>query len=166
LTRIPFQERKTLCRNTGQQLEWLSCWNIEAHFTQESSNAEGAPKRQLQRIAPYSFSRILPESGANWRATDFMAEQHIDLNLRERREFPESLTQTIRDLANGKKPSGVCTSISKAIAMTSDQPCGSNEFFVQLDNLRTSRELNTRGLIAELKILAVIWSASNYRKSN
>jgi len=98
-------------------------------------------------IAPFlpeDPARIRRESGA----TDFMTEQHIDLNLRERREFPESLTQTIRDLANGKKPRGVCTSISKAIAMTSDQPCGSNEFFVQVGNLRTSRELKTRGLSA------------------
>ncbi len=72
---------------------------------------------------------------------------HIDLNTRELRSYGASLHKTILDVAAGKKPDGVCWDVSRAIEATSD-PLAPNEFYLQLDGLRTSRELGTRGLIA------------------
>jgi HK97 family phage major capsid protein len=72
---------------------------------------------------------------------------HVDLSARELRDYGASLHRSILDLAGRKKASGVAGDVSRAIAATSDQ-LSDRELYVQLDGLRTSRELNTRGLSA------------------
>jgi HK97 family phage major capsid protein len=75
-------------------------------------------------------------------------QQHIDLSSRELRDYGSSLHRSILDLAANKKVSGVAGDVSKAIAATSDRTLGPGEMFVQLDGLRTTRELAERGLSA------------------
>jgi HK97 family phage major capsid protein len=77
----------------------------------------------------------------------------IDLSRSEQREYAGSLHKTILDLAQRKKPSGAAWSVSQAIAAKSEESLGPNEFFIPLDALRTSRELNTRGLSAGVENL-------------
>src|SRR5438045_303399 len=71
---------------------------------------------------------------------------HIPLSQRDIRDYGASLYRSILDLANRKKPSGIAREISKAIELTSDA-LPDDELYVQLEGLRTTRELN-RGLSA------------------
>jgi len=83
-------------------------------------------------------------------STDNLVSKVIPLSNRERRDVPASLRRTIQDIADSKRPTGVVPSFSKAIEAVSGS-VGPNEFYIQLDCLRTHRELNAesnRGLSA------------------
>lgn len=72
---------------------------------------------------------------------------HIPLSQRDIRDYGASLYRSILDLASRKKPSGIARDISKTIELTSDA-LSDEELYVQLDGLRTTRELNHRSLSA------------------